>query len=198
MNFWPIFSSFILFWCIRFLPPQCLCNDSRLGFSLTRLLAPSPPFEKLSPSSSLQGNKCLPNQAGIWCSISVSLLCNTSARYQKQGTKINSIKPKKKKKKSEIKQKAGRFNNTQTRTNTKNTKNDLFWLTCNKLVKMLIFAERQCFHKYILYIREINFSSLIRVDLESSQHASVSYSLLLNLTPNPSLKRREAECQWSR
>lgn len=41
----------------------------------------------------------------------------------------------------------------------------------------------------------MNFSSLIRVDLESSQHASVSYSLLLNLTPNPSLKRREAECQ---
>lgn len=86
---------------------------------------------------------------------------------------------------------AGTFNSTHTR-------NDPFWLAYNKLVKMAMFAERQCFHKYMLCVRKVNFSFLIRADLESSLHASVPYSLLLNLIHNRSLKSREAECQWSR
>lgn len=73
-----------------------------------------------------------------------------------------------------------------------NTKNNPFCMTY-KLMKMLMFAERQCFHKYIIEI--IFFSCLIRLDLKSSQHASVSPSLFLNLIPNPSLKCREVECQ---
>lgn len=72
-----------------------------------------------------------------------------------------------------------------------NTEKDPFCMTY-KLIKMLMFAERQCFHKYI---REIIFSCLIRLDLKSSQHASVSPSLFLNLIPNPGLKCREIECQ---
>lgn len=40
--------------------------------------------------------KCLPNQAGIWRSICVSLICSASARYWKQCTKINCVKSKKK------------------------------------------------------------------------------------------------------